>query len=224
MNREEALLFCTSPEDIRNLDVLDLKTGILQFFNYPLQEFRVLQHLKSAFERLADENWTPCFFLKSQSLLVRLEFRGSPLKIPKFNFQINAYIGGFLPESLNEDQELGISGETIADHLTSHQIGVLPKFNSSTAFESVLEAAEKIFKDAAIALPVALLFDKVFSQFEFQKLLEIAKSQKVAHWAIPNISRKRCGDGEGGRAQKNNKKTILLVFLLIFSYFSIWCL
>ena len=82
--------FCTSPEDLRNLDVLDLKTGILQFLNFSLQDFKVREHLKSSFERLPDENWTPCFFLKSQSLLVRLEFRGSLVKIPKLNFQINA--------------------------------------------------------------------------------------------------------------------------------------
>ena len=196
------LTFCTSPEDLRNLDVLDLKTGILQFLNFPLQDFKVRQHLKSSFERLPDDNWTPCFFLKAQSLLVRLEFRGSPVKIPKLNFQINANIGGFLPESLHEDQEFGTSGETIVDHLTPHQLGSLPKFNRGTAFEHVLEAAGKIFKGAAIALLIGILFDKVFSQFEFQKLLDIAKSQNVAHWAPPKISRKRREDGEGGPARK----------------------
>ena len=53
-----------------------------------------------------------------------------------------------------------------------------------------------------IALPIAILFDKVFSQFEFQKLLDIAKSQNVAHWAPPKISRKRLGDSEGGPTRK----------------------
>ena len=170
--------------------------------NFPLQDFKVRQHLKSSFERLPDDNWTPCFFLKAQSLLVRLEFRGSPVKIPKLNFQINANIGGFLPESLHEDQEFGTSGETIVDHLTPHQLGSLPKFNRSTDFEHVLNVAAKIFKDAAIALPICILFDKVFSAYEFQKLLEIAKAQNVAHWAPPKISRKRRGDGEGGPARK----------------------
>ena len=202
MNREEAVLFCQMPADLRNIDVLDLKSCVLQFLHYPLQDFRVRQDIKSAFERLPAEDWTQCFFLKAQSLLVRLEFRGTPVALPKLNFQVNANIGGFLPESLHKDQDFCTSGETIMDHLTPHQIGALPKFNRSTAFENVLDAAGKIFQDAAIALPVALLFDKVFSEFEFQKLLEIAKSQNVAHWAPPKISRKRRGDGEGGPARK----------------------
>ena len=56
MNREEAVLFSSVPADLRNLDVLDLKACILQFLNFPLQDFKVRQDMKSAFERLPDED------------------------------------------------------------------------------------------------------------------------------------------------------------------------